>query len=92
MDEIGGFDPTIGQVFKEGKGNQARKASEPIEENGHPLDYMGHEFIGFTVGDGFKFGCGFTLAVAIGVLAALILATIFMIIGALLGFKPPFAG
>lgn len=83
------FGLDIGLDTKEGEGSHYLEPGKRVREYGHQVKEMGYEFIGFTVGDGFKFGCGFTLAVAIGTLAALILATAFLIIGALLGFKLP---
>ncbi len=50
------------------------------------------ELIGLTVGDGFKFGCGFTLALAIGVLTALVVLTGFTAVGIFLGIKLPLFG
>ncbi len=50
------------------------------------------ELVGLTVGDGFKFGCGFALALAIGVLAGLVVLTGFMAVGVLLGVKVPLFG
>ncbi|MGI5837767.1 MAG: hypothetical protein ACOX87_14925 [Chloroflexota bacterium] len=91
-DSFDDFGLTVGRPIEEGEGDRYLEPSKQLRDNGRPLDNMGHEFIGFTVGDGFKFGCGFTLAAAIGVLIALILATVFMIIGVLFGFKLPFFG
>lgn len=54
------------------------------------LDRVNEEGTGLTVGDGFRFGCGFALAMAIGVLALLIVVTLFFAVGTLVGFKPPF--
>ena len=48
---------------------------------------MEQELIGLTVGDGFKFGCGFFLAFAIGLLAALVVLTAFLAVGVLLGVQ-----
>ena len=45
---------------------------------------------GLTVGDGFRFGCGFVLALTIGTLAFLVVMTAFAAVGALMGFKLPF--
>ena len=50
------------------------------------------ELVGLTVGDGFKFGCGFTLALAIGLLAVLVVLTGFMVVGIILGMKVPLFG
>ncbi len=50
------------------------------------------EQVGLTVGDGFKFGCGFVLAAIIGLLAALVVITGFVAVGVFLGFKLPFFG
>lgn len=44
---------------------------------------------GLSVGDGFKFGCGFMLAVVVGLLTALVLVAIVALIGALLGAPLP---
>ena len=46
--------------------------------------------VGLTVGDGFKFGCGFALALTIGLLSALVVLTGFLAVGILLGVKLPF--
>jgi hypothetical protein len=54
------------------------------------LDNVDQEGTGMTVGDGFRFGCGFVLAMAIGTLALLIVLTIFFAVGTLVGFKLPF--
>jgi hypothetical protein len=51
-----------------------------------------HELVGLTVGDGFKFGCGFFLAFAIGLLAALVVLTAFLAVGVLLGLQVPLFG
>ncbi len=48
--------------------------------------------VGLTVGDGFKFGCGFVLAVMIGVLATLVVVTAFVAVGIFLGIKLPLLG
>ncbi len=57
------------------------------------FDKMDHEVdrevSGLTVGDGFRFGCGFVLAMAIGTLAFLIVFTAFLAVGAVMGFKLP---
>ncbi len=53
------------------------------------LDRVDHEVTGLTVGDGFRFGCGFALATAIGILVLLILVTAFLTVGTLMGFKLP---
>lgn len=57
------------------------------------FDKMDHEVDreagGLTVGDGFRFGCGFVLAMAIGTLAFLIVLTAFLAVGAVMGFKLP---
>lgn len=53
---------------------------------------MERESVGLTVGDGFKFGCGFVLAVIIALLAALVVVTGFVAVGIFLGFKLPFFG
>ncbi len=45
---------------------------------------------GMSVGDGFRFGCGFVLALAIGILAFLIVLTAFFAVGTVMGFKLPF--
>ncbi len=51
-----------------------------------------HEAGGLSVGDGFRFGCGFVLAMTIGVLALLIVLTAFVAVGAILGIKIPVVG
>lgn len=53
------------------------------------LERVDHEVSGLTVGDGFRFGCGFALASAIGLLVLLILVTAFITVGTLMGFKLP---
>ncbi len=50
------------------------------------------ELVGLTVSDGFKFGCGFTLALAIGLLTALVVVTGFMAVGVFLGVRLPLLG
>lgn len=45
--------------------------------------------VGLTVSDGFKFGCGFSLALTIGFLAMLLVFTCFVVVGMLLGVKLP---
>jgi hypothetical protein len=50
------------------------------------------DLVGLTVSDGFKFGCGFSLALIIGFLATLLVFTAFVVVGALLGVKFPLAG
>lgn len=50
------------------------------------------EVAGLSVGDGFRFGCGFVLAMTIGVLALLIVLTAFVAVGAMLGIKIPVLG
>ncbi len=50
------------------------------------------ELVGLSVGDGFKFGCGFTLALVIGILAGLVVLTGFMAVGVFLGIKLPLVG
>ncbi len=41
--------------------------------------------VNFTVGDGFKFGCGFMLALAIGLLAGLVLVSILVLLAVVMG-------
>ncbi len=53
---------------------------------------MEREVAGLSVGDGFRFGCGFVLAMTIGVLALLIVLTAFVAVGAMLGIKIPVLG
>jgi hypothetical protein len=53
---------------------------------------IAREVDGLSVGDGFRFGCGFVLAMTIGVLALLILLTAFVAVGAMLGIKIPIFG
>jgi hypothetical protein len=55
-------------------------------------DKVDHEVTGLTVGDGFRFGCGFVLSMTIGILALLIVLTAFVAVGALLGIKIPILG
>jgi hypothetical protein len=47
------------------------------------------EVAGMTVGDGFRFGCGFVLAMTLGILALLIVLTAFVVVGVILGVKIP---
>ncbi len=54
------------------------------------LESVDQEIVGLTVSDGFRFGCGFVLALAIGMLAFLVVMTALVAVGALIGFKPPF--
>lgn len=62
----------------------------------HPIQgveqELEREFSGLTVGDGFKFGCGFVMAMAIGLLIVLVAMTAFIAIGVFLGVKPPLFG
>ncbi len=51
-----------------------------------------HELVGLTVGDGFKFGCGFALALTIGLLAVLVVLTTLVAVGGFLGVKLPLLG
>lgn len=53
------------------------------------LGKVEHEVNGLTVSDGFRFGCGFVLALAIGTLAFLVVMTAFLAVGAFMGFKLP---
>ena len=43
-----------------------------------------------TVGDGFKFGCGFTMAVAIAVMIVLLALSIIWLAATVVGVTPPF--
>jgi hypothetical protein len=51
--------------------------------------------ISFSVGDGFKFGCGFMLALAIGLLAVAVLVSLLILLATIMGanwfafFRPP---
>ena len=58
----------------------------------HERKGVEQELVGLTVGDGFKFGCGFTLALVIGVLAGLVVLTGFTAVGIFLGIKLPIFG
>ena len=51
-----------------------------------------HEVVGLTVGDGFKFGCGFALALLIGLLVGLVILTGLAALGIILGLKLPLVG
>lgn len=61
-------------------------------DRGAVSEEIEREVAGLSVGDGFRFGCGFVLAMTIGVLALLILLTAFIAVGALLGIKIPVVG
>jgi hypothetical protein len=50
------------------------------------------DLVGLTVSDGFKFGCGFSLALIIGFLATLVVLTALVAVGVMLGFKLPLFG
>ena len=41
--------------------------------------------VSFSVGDGFKFGCGFMLAMAIGLLALLLLVSALVLLATVMG-------
>ena len=41
--------------------------------------------VSFSVGDGFKFGCGFMLALAIGLLAGLVLLSLLILLATAMG-------
>jgi hypothetical protein len=41
--------------------------------------------VSFSVGDGFKFGCGFMLALAISTLAALVLVSVVILLATVMG-------
>ena len=43
-----------------------------------------------TVGDGFKFGCGLMMAVAIATLIAMLALSIFWLAASIIGVAPPF--
>lgn len=51
--------------------------------------------VSFSVGDGFKFGCGFMLALAIGLLAMAVLLSLVVLLATIMGanllsfFRPP---
>jgi hypothetical protein len=100
-----GLDVIPEEVEPEPPGVPERRAQTPeqlwaraLEEDSVPslanrnavLDKVDEEGTGLTVGDGFRFGCGFALAMAIGALALLIVVTLFFAVGTLVGFKPPF--
>ncbi|HEX9015268.1 MAG TPA: hypothetical protein VF960_04615 [Chloroflexota bacterium] len=62
---------------------------ESTEDGDVMLERLDRELSGLTVGDGFRFGCGFALASAIGLLVLLILMTALLTVGTLMGFKLP---
>jgi hypothetical protein len=41
--------------------------------------------VSFSVGDGFKFGCGFMLALAIGLLSVAVLLSLLVLLAAVMG-------
>jgi hypothetical protein len=41
--------------------------------------------VSFSVGDGFKFGCGFMLALAIGLLAMAVLVSVLVLLATMMG-------
>ena len=43
----------------------------------------------FTVGDGFKFGCGFMMALAIAILILLLIFSLFALAASLIGVQLP---
>ncbi len=56
------------------------------------VEEVEHRPEGLGIVDGFRFGCGFTLAFVIGLLTLLVLATGFAAVGMLLGLRLPFGG
>jgi hypothetical protein len=50
-----------------------------------PLNDSPREPVSFSVGDGFKFGCGFMLAVAISALGALVLLSLMILLATVMG-------
>ena len=59
---------------------------EPIPE---PLPEPVFTPFSLTVGDGFKFGCGFTMAVAIASLIGLLIISLFFLAASLAGIPLP---
>jgi hypothetical protein len=51
-----------------------------------------HDLVGLTISDGFKFGCGFSLALTVGFLVTLVVLTALVAMGVMLGFKLPLFG
>jgi len=45
----------------------------------------GRNPVSFSVGDGFKFGCGFMLALAIGLLAMAVLVSLVVLLATIMG-------
>ena len=52
---------------------------------GRPAGRSPRNPVSFSVGDGFKFGCGFMLALAIGMLAGLVLLSLLILLAAVMG-------
>ena len=56
----------------------------------NPLDQpLAYVSLGLTVGDGFKFGCGFTLALAIATLLLVVIASLVFLAASILGLPIP---
>jgi hypothetical protein len=52
---------------------------------GWPIGRPARNPVSFSVGDGFKFGCGFMLAVAIGLLTLLVLISVLVLLATVMG-------
>lgn len=50
-----------------------------------PLGRVARNPVSFSVGDGFKFGCGFVLALAIGALAGVVLLSAIVLLATVMG-------
>jgi hypothetical protein len=55
----------------------------PVDQ---PVAYVS---LGLTVGDGFKFGCGLVMAVAIAAVGLLVLASVVFLVASLVGLPVP---
>ena len=59
--------------------------SELPRGGGWPAGRPARNPVSMSVGDGFKFGCGFILAVAIGLLALLLLVSALVLLATVMG-------
>jgi hypothetical protein len=70
--------PMLGRGFAPGPNDLPRGVTRPSGA-------VGREPVSFSVGDGFKFGCGFMLAMAISVLAGLVLISLLVLLATIMG-------
>ena len=55
---------------------------------GRPTGRPARNPVSLSVGDGFKFGCGFVLALAISVLAGVVLLSLLVLLAVVMGADP----